>query len=109
MEFFFLTQNNTVEIIILIILLVILAGIWGHDLYSWIGRVKTVFSTGPRRVSDVQHSIQKAETNTMMPSDTVSENDNTTVTNTLAPSHTDSVESMIDVPKTDTSHVEKIA
>ena len=109
MEFFFLTQNNTVEIVILILLLITLVAIWGHDLYSWIGRVKTVFSIGSRRVSDVPHSIQKVESNTVEPSDIVSENADATDTNTITLSSIDKTETLVDAPKTDTSNVEKLA
>ena len=109
MEFFFLTQNNTVEIIILIVLLVTLIAIWGHDLYCWIGRIRRVFSTGSKRVSDIPYTIQKSESNTVESKDIVSENENTTNIDTSPMSSMESTETLIEKPKTNTSNIEKLA
>ncbi|MBC7498726.1 hypothetical protein H7170_03730 [Candidatus Gracilibacteria bacterium] len=57
MEFFFLTQSNTVEILILILLLLMLIVIWGADLYAWIGRVKTALGTNRIRISGLPHIV----------------------------------------------------
>ena len=108
MEFFFLTQNNTVEILVLIALLLILMVIWGHDLYSWVGRIKTVFSMGSRRISDVPHNIEKIEPNTVVSRDREPKNENNIDTNTYSPASANSIEPMVDIPKIDTSNVEKL-
>lgn len=42
MEFFFLTQNVSLEIVVLIIITLILIGIWSHELYTRIGRIWTI-------------------------------------------------------------------
>ena len=109
MEFFFLTQNNTVEIIIFILLVVTLIAIWGYDLYNWIDRIRTVFSTGSRRVSDIPHIIQKEDPNIESTPDIVSENIDTT-TPTISPEGSlDNQEIMKEISKKDTSNVEKLA
>ena len=43
MEFFFLTQNISLEIVVLICLFIVLVYIWSQELYSWIERVWNIF------------------------------------------------------------------
>ncbi len=61
MEFFFLTQNNAIEILVLIALIVILIGIWWSDLYIWFGRVRNALTTSHVRISDIRHKVIKQD------------------------------------------------
>ncbi len=57
MEFFFLTQNQTLEIIILIALTLLLVAIGSYHLYHWIGRVRVALST-TTRVTNIESRSQ---------------------------------------------------
>jgi len=52
MEFFFLTQNNRIEVIILIILLIIIVSIWCYRLYRWLRYIQTSLTTRTVRTAD---------------------------------------------------------
>ncbi len=109
MEFFFLTQNNTVEIILLIVLLVTLVAIWSHDLYSWIGRIRRVFSTGSKRISDIPHIIQKTESSIVESINIDSENENIKNINMSPLSSTENTETMTEKTKINIPNIEKLA
>ena len=57
MEFFFLTQNQTLEIIILIALTLLLVSIGSYHLYHWIGRIRIALST-TTRVTNIESRSQ---------------------------------------------------
>ncbi len=48
MEFFFLTQNITLELFVLISLFIMLMAIWSRDLYAWSKRVLEIFQNMKR-------------------------------------------------------------
>ncbi len=96
MEFFFLTQNQTLEIIILIALTLLLVGIGSYHLYHWIGRVRIALSTTTRVTNIESRSpVAKSDSNITTEKDPTVAIDETRIEESIENKH-------------DTSQVEKL-
>ncbi len=96
MEFFFLTQNVSLEIFVLIGLFIILTYIWSQELYAWLERVWHI-------LKNMKHS-RPIELPPLTPSipETLIQDTDTIIDKKIEPVETEKIE------KIDTSQVEKL-
>jgi hypothetical protein len=110
MEFFFLTQNVTLEIVVLIIIVLVLIGIWSQELYAKIGSVwsilKEITSTivNKKIVSEIPDLSKKDS----KPHTIKNEIDKETVSETIIDKETTDTIETLQLEKVDTSQVEKL-